>query len=489
MLSEAEEKVMHLARGGGGGGTENFLYEEEDPTALAESMALTQDHIASGHEAEPQGSSSYFSPDLLLNHRDPMMDGELIRSRNTLGFPYSPHDPVIGSYGTHDPTHPEPHLQRPLPSIVQIDHTSDSLRPPQRSPTPPAETINGTMLPPVYRPSRYETMYDFSSMEEFAAEERQKIGVPLHLSWANGHGISAELRRRLAQSNTPKEESVSKTDSNPQAPTASELLGSISQTLDEGETPQTVSSPPTMPGSAFGQRRQRKLSHSNPTPHPRRQAKLAMFEGGLGPLPPATATGNSTGVSSDARPHLGHRSATNDSGIDRPYRFSFYSNAATATIHARSISELPAEGQSFEDLFMGRHGGLHTHEPTVQPITATGLMANGGSGPSTAPQTTQTTPRAGTPAGADAPTGAAKQAREAIPHRVTTRSNIFPNHPGNGPATAADDDYEKRTWWLDIMSPTDEEMKMLSRVSWHFLSRLYFWFDICFVKRCSLSIH
>ncbi|EPQ59199.1 cora-domain-containing protein [Gloeophyllum trabeum ATCC 11539] len=66
-------------------------------------------------------------------------------------------------------------------------------------------------------------------------------------------------------------------------------------------------------------------------------------------------------------------------GHDRPYRFSFYSNALSATIHARSLSELPAEGQTFENLFAGVH-------------------------------------------------------------------------------------VEGNTWWLDVQNPTDEEMKMLSKV-------------------------
>ncbi|KAE9386779.1 hypothetical protein BT96DRAFT_1005761 [Gymnopus androsaceus JB14] len=35
-----------------------------------------------------------------------------------------------------------------------------------------------------------------------------------------------------------------------------------------------------------------------------------------------------------------------NTGHDRPYRFSFYSNALSSTIHARSLSELPADGQN-----------------------------------------------------------------------------------------------------------------------------------------------
>lgn len=34
--------------------------------------------------------------------------------------------------------------------------------------------------------------------------------------------------------------------------------------------------------------------------------------------------------------------------------------------------------------------------------------------------------------------------------------------PGRGDGHAGD--YEANTWWLDILSPTDEEMKVLSKV-------------------------
>jgi len=74
-------------------------------------------------------------------------------------------------------------------------------------------------------------------------------------------------------------------------------------------------------------------------------------------------------------------------GHDRPYRFSFHSNALPSAIHARSLGELPADGQTFEQLFSG-----------------------------------VTSPPAGS------------------------------------------SDSDNNTWWLDILNPTDEEMKMLSKV-------------------------
>ena len=96
-------------------------------------------------------------------------------------------------------------------------------------------------------------------------------------------------------------------------------------------------------------------------------------------------------------------------GHDRPYRFSFYSNALNATIHARSLSELPAEGQSFQDLF------------SVVPA----------------------------PHQRDRPSSFCSSDKR--PSRL--------RHP-----MALTNDSEANTWWLDVMNPTDEEMRILSKV-------------------------
>ncbi|KIO12395.1 hypothetical protein M404DRAFT_124379 [Pisolithus tinctorius Marx 270] len=98
---------------------------------------------------------------------------------------------------------------------------------------------------------------------------------------------------------------------------------------------------------------------------------------------------------------------------DRPYRFSFYSNSLSATIHARNLSELPAEGQSFQDLFTG------ISIPS-EGSTFKGIGSN-------------------------------------------RRSEKPPGDPGK-PIGSSGGDYEASTWWLDVLSPTDEEMNVLSKV-------------------------
>ncbi|KAJ7740887.1 cora-domain-containing protein [Mycena olivaceomarginata] len=140
---------------------------------------------------------------------------------------------------------------------------------------------------------------------------------------------------------------------------------------------------------------------------------MAMFEGNTGDPPPSftiDAAQTTTGIPGIL--HTGH---------DRPYRFSFYSNALSATIHARSLSELPAEGQSFTDLFSG-----------VPP------------------------PRE----------ASASRDRPARPGPTPVVGEKAPRHSNHRPAGEhlGASDAESSTWWLDVQSPTDDEMKMLSKV-------------------------
>ncbi|KAF8313244.1 cora-domain-containing protein [Clavulina sp. PMI_390] len=478
---------MEFARGGGVHGAENFLYEEdEERPRLSDAMHITTEEPEEQEEVVHQ-PNLYFSQDLLLNHRDPMLDADLMRPMN---INYNPTEPLIGSYDSHhDTSHPTSHSQIPphLPPTQTQQHPSS---PPDQLPGPSTypETVGPANLPPTYQPSYYKSNYDFTLLEDFAGEERQRQSPTL--AFAAGNGIGAEIRRRLAQAAPPKAPSSpvilkpfpAPTSPPPlETPQTGELIGDLSEpVVEEPESTQkTDSNIPAinLPESGFVQRRQRKLSHSNP--HPRRQAKLAMFEGGLGPLPPATALPNMlSGLGGDA--HIGRSSSIadpsrpsmplrNDSGADRPYRFSFYSNALAATIHARSLSELPAEGQTFEDLFMGRPG-------TGTPSATAGLSAALGgstafaastplpaSGPPSGAATTQTTPRAVTPAqeGAKLPGTASGTSSGIKPPGA--RNGIFPN-PLGPPPTALDDEIDKRTWWLDVLNPTEEEMKMLSRV-------------------------
>ncbi|KAI0043494.1 hypothetical protein FA95DRAFT_1563236 [Auriscalpium vulgare] len=91
----------------------------------------------------------------------------------------------------------------------------------------------------------------------------------------------------------------------------------------------------------------------------------------------------------------------------RPYRFSFSSSAFAATIHGRSLAELPAEGQSFQDLF----------------------SASGSGSESTA---------------------------NASGNGVDEVTSTVPGGSTEGDGSSV--------WWLDVFSPTDGEMRVLGQV-------------------------
>ncbi|PWN92878.1 cora-domain-containing protein [Acaromyces ingoldii] len=149
---------------------------------------------------------------------------------------------------------------------------------------------------------------------------------------------------------------------------------------------------------------------------------------------------------------------------EKAYRFTFYSNALPNTIHARHLYELPAPGQSFEELLLGEseatdvEGGdtsrSQAQQQQQQPRpAASGLSQalNGRLEGSTAPATGANTPEL-------ASAQAAQATREAGIAAAMERARAGP-----GGGIRMDQDPESNTWWLDVLCPSDAEMKMLSR--------------------------
>lgn len=295
-------------------------------------------------------------------------------------------------------------------------------------------------------PHQVSNTFDFGAMEDYATKERDATPGDRPVAWIpNGNG-----EPRTAQ-----------TEQGPRSyDTAMERTNTMSAFGDDHETAFSPkeSELGTSHQQGFHRRRQRKLSQSNPVL--RRQGKLALFEG-FGSQPAAAEgeasetgapfkaarqpknlgpAGNGFAAYSDAAP-----------GHDRPYRFSFYSNALPVTIHARSLAELPAEGQSFEDLFKGRNAG---DEEEGRPSNPEGTDYG----------SIRTAPRNG----ADAPTGPESAALGGKLSMLARAAGAASKGNGNGggpPNGTAEEDPEAFTWWLDVLSPTDEEMRMLSKVS------------------------
>jgi len=285
--------------------------------------------------------------------------------------------------------HDDSHVVSQVPDHRDIDMDSTGL-----IPVPSMGEL------PMYRPMSIQhthPRWDFSAMEEFAKAEKIRLGI------------------RTPQTSFP-------------IPT-NHLRPSQGVEGDIVDADATIS---TSTGFTLPARRprERKLSTSNPGNT--RRGKMALFEQAINNSsgrPPLSAHISIPGIPERNTPSSSENIPALTGGHDRPYRFSFYSNALSQTIHSRSLSELPAEGQSFEELFTG------ILPPELR---------------SSAPQSSSTSP--GTNGN-----GNNKSASTDFATRIGLEDQT---KKGNG-----DPDSETATWWLDVMSPTDEEMKMLSHVS------------------------
>lgn len=293
---------------------------------------------------------------------------------------------------------------------------------------------------PVYEANATRPVFAFVHLEAFATQEKAQLGIS---SPTDTQG--AGFRQRY-----PK---IGQSD-------GSEFIASPpggASAIDVGlDTP-------------YHSNRQRKLSQSSPVPRHNRKGvrgKMALFEhhGGdpsfnfpgrsMGPghLSAIPSSDNLTGNQYNSRGVGGIISP----GHDRPYRFSFYSNALSATIHARSLSELPAEGQSFEDLFTGlpppdrQRGTKGSMPPVSSPIPVPSSFK--------APASVNDASKRLVIAPPDSAPASHNGSYLGHPEKGGTGNPGPPSNVGGG------SELEGNTWWLDVQSPTDEEMKILSKV-------------------------
>lgn len=259
---------------------------------------------------------------------------------------------------------------------------------------------------PSYQQNASSATFDFTIMEEFATMEKANLGL------STGTRFSLDTFRPSApfpikQRDTP----------------------AVSDQRDEPITEQPEES------SRIATGRHRAISQSNSHPRSHRKGiggKMALFETPhLSPGFPSLPARLGLGLSRHPGSPVYDSSTAPQGGIlhtghDRPYRFSFYSNALAATIHARSLCELPAEGQTFEDLFTGDH-------PHDIPLRHS-VIRDTGNGIKT-------------------------------PRRSDQKSvNAAHGGPQGGNGKRNFETSDDNTWWLDVTSPTEDEMKMLSKV-------------------------
>ncbi|CAK9785396.1 cora-domain-containing protein [Cutaneotrichosporon oleaginosum] len=340
-------------------------------------------------------------------------------------------------------------------SDAESSHTYQSRRRRRRSDTERQDSDGLRRVGSYATAEGIRSVFDFAAMEEFAATEREALdeiegpATGVTAEEMGGSGIGAETRRRS--------EAVVRVAS-PARQQSGEVSGSGSSTRQEDDTGKGGFDDELMmlpkdedesPQPRFGRRARKQSKQAHPV---RRQAKLALFEsfgagegeelqGGALKAPRPGVRPNPPPPPADPIPPK-FMPYSDNAGHDRPYRFSFYSNALPVTIHARSLAELPAEGQTFEDLFKGRN------IPGEEPRTSGEIPRNSG----------RNTPKEPSGLSLSAPRP------QSWSQAAITKSMVMPGAAPTPPPPNPDDDPEAYTWWLDVLSPTDDEMRMLSRV-------------------------
>ncbi|QRV73268.1 CorA-like magnesium transporter protein [Ceratobasidium sp. AG-Ba] len=394
----------------------SLSFQHSHPHSHPHGLALPHSHSTGSPHHEHDAMMSMLSPheeEEVLRAQGAVQDAET-EGGSVAGSSHhtDAHDLLMGSISRSRQS--LPHIHPPLGNMNFVDDVApDALYPPTMY-VPPSN----------YAPSQYRaaqpgfgsSKFDFSHLEDFAKIEKQALGIDTRANTGDLSKRLAGLTNGDARHSSPPANGVTFEQANGNGDASaieSELIPGLQDVLSSTE-----------PSSTFIRKRQRKLSQSN-TANPRRQGKLALFESAP---PPTDATNLPEGVGD-----IGVGAVPNHTGHDRPYRFSFYSNRMSATVHARSLSELPAEGQTFEQLFMG--GG-------------------GDDGPDSGGATTT--------AGGTGSAGKATPMPASGPNMRP--GGATPEGPSLVDEKRGKDDEDVNTWWLDVLSPTNEEMSMLSKV-------------------------
>ena len=137
---------------------------------------------------------------------------------------------------------------------------------------------------------------------------------------------------------------------------------------------------------------------------------------------------------------------------DAPYRFTYFNEEIPSTIHSQTISELLQPGQSFRDLFIPDPPELSDESSDEEDRTSPRDNQNDRNGLSPNNQSQMGT------------------RHSSILGEATTMSPTHQTDPTSGEATPSGQPKEKEkkygsrpTFWLDVLSPTDTEMRVISK--------------------------
>jgi magnesium transporter len=155
---------------------------------------------------------------------------------------------------------------------------------------------------------------------------------------------------------------------------------------------------------------------------------------------------------------------------DAPYRFTYFNEEFQSTIHSQTISELVQPGSNFKELFIPDPPELSdssdSEEDDGRPDDAFIRHLPGNNGDSRAPTRSGSlidpakpeSRRGGSLAGTDTRFSSAETSADGTPNGGL-KSPPVPGSLGEKPKRYG----ERPTWWLDVLSPTDAEMKVLSK--------------------------
>ena len=137
---------------------------------------------------------------------------------------------------------------------------------------------------------------------------------------------------------------------------------------------------------------------------------------------------------------------------DAPYRFTYFNEELPSTIHSQTISELLQPGQSFRDLFIPDPPELSDDESDEEDLTSnmdTIAERNELSPPSRSRAGTRQSSVMGDP--------------KSRSHDALGEATPAPSQAQNGSREKAKRYGARPTFWLDVLSPTDTEMRVISK--------------------------
>jgi magnesium transporter len=145
---------------------------------------------------------------------------------------------------------------------------------------------------------------------------------------------------------------------------------------------------------------------------------------------------------------------------DVPLRFTYFNEDFQSTLHSQSLSELLQEGQTFRDLFMPEAPILSESESEPEDDFA----------PQRGPRGDNASVRRAAALSPSAAGPSRQSSRLASDRKHESSNSTSHNNTGHNTPTPNDEPAEKAPrygsrpiWWLDVLSPTDAEMKILSK--------------------------